>query len=132
MKSTIAKVLGVVFVLVGILGFFSDPLLGLFEVDTVHNIVHIVLGLVLLAMANKKGLLIVGVLYLIVAILGFVMGEGELLGLFHVNTADNWLHLVLAVVLLGSACCAGKGGASAPSAPASSMGGGMGSPMGQA
>ena len=101
-------ILGVVFVLIGVLGFVNNPVIGLFAVDTVHNLVHIILGIILIMGAKganpAKSLKIVGVIYAVVAVLGFLMMGGEettkLLGLVTVNGADNWLHLVLAIVLL--------------------------------
>lgn len=114
MARTLSKVLGVVFILVGILGFFQDPILGLFEVDLVHNLVHLVSGVALVALAGATALRVVGVVYLLVTVLGFAMGEGDLLGLMHVNAADNWLHLVLAVALIGASFA--KGSSSAPAA----------------
>lgn len=130
MSKKLAKILGIVFILVGVLGFINNPILGVFEVDTMHNIVHILLGAILVwgSKGNaSKVLKIVAVVYLLVAILGFVMvpESGKLLGLVHVNAADNWLHLILAVVLF----LASMGGGSKMSAmppSQSGMGGGMG------
>jgi hypothetical protein len=107
MAKKAATVFGVVFVLLGILGFFNDPVLGVFNVNTLHNLVHIILGLILLVGANKnpsKSLMVVGVVYLFVAILGFIMvpDGGMLLGLVEINGADNWLHIVLALLLIGA------------------------------
>jgi hypothetical protein len=108
MAKTLVMVLGVVFVLIGILGFFMDsPLLGLFAVDTVHNIVHLASGLLALAFAAmgessaKTYAKVFGLVYALVTILGFVMGtDKELLGLMVINANDNYLHLLLAVILL--------------------------------
>jgi hypothetical protein len=102
-----ATVIGIVFVAVGLLGFVNNPVLGLFAVDTIHNLIHILSGVVLLAgayssLGSSMALKIVGIVYGIVAILGFflVNDAGMLLGIFVVNTADKWLHVVLAVVIL--------------------------------
>ncbi len=103
--STLAKVFGVIFVLVGILGFIPNPLVGpgkLFETDLVHKLVHISLGVMLFAWANSMGLQVVGIVYLAVAVLAFVIGGDKVLGFLLVNRADNWLHLVLGLVLLGA------------------------------
>jgi uncharacterized protein DUF4383 len=108
--KTAALILGVVFVLVGILGFIPNPLVsptGVFVVNTAHNLVHIVSGLALLAGAYTKigaslTLKIIGVIYAVVAILGLVMGGNMLLGLVAVNHADHWLHVALAVVILAA------------------------------
>lgn len=109
MAKKAAMVFGVVFVLIGLLGMVNNPILGLFAVNTVHNVVHILLGVVLLVAAKKdnsaKALKVIAVVYLLVAVLGFLMApsSGMLLGLVEVNGADNWLHLVLAVVLFACA-----------------------------
>ena len=122
MGKTIVRVLGVVFVAIGILGFFTPTILGLFEVDAAHNLVHIVLGLVLLLAPTAGATLTVGVVYLVVAVLGFAMGPGKLLGLVHVNGADNWLHLVLAAVLIAASRCSSmKSGAMPAMPPAAPM-----------
>lgn len=107
MTKKLAMVFGAVFILVGILGFIPNPIVGagaIFATDLMHNIVHLLLGIVLIAGASKGAmtLKIVAAVYALVAILGFFMGEGKLLGLVEINTADNWLHLVLALVLFGA------------------------------
>jgi hypothetical protein len=121
MEKTVAKLFGAVFILVGLLGFVGNPIVGsngFFMTDAVHNIVHILLGVVLFVGAKNNPVAtmkIVAVIYLLVAMLGFVMGEGKLLGLVMVNTADNWLHLILATVLF-AASLAGNS-TQAPSIP---------------
>jgi hypothetical protein len=108
--KTAALILGVVFVLVGILGFIPNPLIsptGLFVVNPAHNLVHLVSGAALLAgvytdIGASLMLKIVGVIYAVVAILGLVMGGNMLLGLAAVNHADHWLHVALAVVILAA------------------------------
>lgn len=107
MTTTLAWVFGVVLTLVGILGFVpgitaDGMLLGIFEVDMLHSIVHIVSGLAALAAAwgmysSKLYFQVFGVVYAVVAILGFVTG-GALL--FMTNMADNLLHLVIAAAAL--------------------------------
>lgn len=130
MAKTIVMVLGVVFVIVGVLGFFQDPVLGIFEVDMVHNIVHLLSGVVALLMASmgeasaKTYAKVFGLVYLLVTVLGFIMGEGKLLGLMEVNDSDNYLHVFLTLVLL----YAGFSKSSASSSPAAPTMGG--SPMG--
>lgn len=107
--KTAALVIGIVFIAVGILGFIPNPLAsptGLFAVNTMHNLVHLISGIVLLAGLYSFGaslaLKIVGIVYALVAILGFfiVGDDGMMLGMIHVNEADKWLHVVLAVVIL--------------------------------
>jgi hypothetical protein len=107
--KTAALVIGIVFIAVGILGFIPNPLIsptGLFAVNTMHNLVHLISGIVLLAgvysFGSSLALKIVGIVYAIVAVLGFFMvGEdGMMLGMIHINEADKWLHVALAVVIL--------------------------------
>jgi Domain of unknown function (DUF4383) len=107
MAKKLAKVLGLVLVLVGLLGFVNNSIVGgngFFISNTLHNIVHILLGVVLFVGA-KRGFVIIKIvaaIFLLIAILGFVMGTNQkLLGLVTINTSDNWLHLVLSVVLFG-------------------------------
>jgi len=105
--SAFAKVFGWIFLLVGILGFVpgitsSGHLLGIFEVNTLHNIIHIATGVFALIFANsapKQYFKVFGIVYLIVTIVGFVQGD-TVLGLIGVNLADNLLHLVISVVAL--------------------------------
>lgn len=119
MAKKIANLFGIVFILVGLLGFFNNPILGIFAAGTIHSIVHLLSGIALLAFANSKnpgsaamGLKIVGIVYLLVTILGFIMiGSNEsvnLLGLIDVNHADNWLHLVLSLVMIWAGFSGGK------------------------
>ena len=108
MTQKIMYVLGGVFVLVGLLGFIMpSPLFGLFAVDTMHNIVHLLSGILAIWFAkmgpDKAAMFakILGLVYLLVTILGFLMVDKcSILGLIHINSTDNYLHLVLAVVLL--------------------------------
>lgn len=110
---------GVIFLLIGLLGFIPNPLVGsgaLFHTDSVHNLIHLIVGLILLYTGTKAGdkavaaLKTIGVVYLVVAVLGFLGGD-SVLGIFEVNAADNWLHVVLGVLILWLGLKAGKGGA---------------------
>ena len=76
-------------------------LLGYFEVDNMHNFVHIVSGVfALLAAASaryaKLYFQVFGIIYAVVTISGF-WRAGDLY-VMHVNMADNFLHLVIAVI----------------------------------
>lgn len=99
-------ILGLVLTVVGIAGFFvPNGMLLVFEVDTVHNIVHLLSGLIALwAFSTSQSysrtyLILFGLVYGLVTVLGFTMG-GDILGLFHANGADNYLHLGIAAVCL--------------------------------
>lgn len=107
MAKSIVMLLGIVLVVAGVLGFFTDPVLGTFAVNGMNNALHIIAGVLALAMASmgarsaKTYGKIFGVIYLVLGILGFVMGtDTKLLGLFEVNTADNFLFTILGLVLL--------------------------------
>ena len=109
-----AMTLGGVLVLVGIVGFLVEPSFGvgdsaqrgtliLFDINGWHNVVHLLSGIVGLAMAGtaaKARLFSIGygVVYVLVTILGFAVGDGGLLlSIIPINTADNVLHLAIAV-----------------------------------
>ncbi|MBI2439198.1 MAG: DUF4383 domain-containing protein [Candidatus Moranbacteria bacterium] len=106
MEKNIITILGVVFLVVGVLGFFNDPLLGVFDVDTVHNIIHLLSGALALvvvgmgAEALRMYAKIFGAVYGVVGAVGFLTSGDMILGLFMSNTAGDVLHLALAVVLL--------------------------------
>lgn len=122
-----SAVVGVVFLLVGILGFipgittnYGDMtfashesgalLLGIFGVNILHNIVHLLFGVVGLATARtasaaKYFLLIGGVIYLVLWIFGILIDQDSAINFVALNTPDNWLHFLLGVgmVVLGGA-----------------------------
>ena len=97
----------------GIIGFFysagfdtgtagvasdTDEVFGILAVNGWHNVVHILLGLLGLASARSAArtyALGVGLLYLVLALWGFIDGDNVLIGLVPVNDEDNVLHLVL-------------------------------------
>ena len=105
--KTAAMVLGIVFLIVGALGFVPNPIVGengTFLTNHTHDWVHIGTGIVILLGAYSPlgatlTLRVVGIVYAIVAVLGFVMPGDMLLGL-AMNMADHWLHVVLAIVIL--------------------------------
>lgn len=115
MNTRSASILfGIVFIAVGILGFFPNPIIGesadaIFHADTVHNTVHIISGVLFLlfafAIPARAGLFlkIFGVVYLLLGILGLANigddGMTELLGFLHVNGADNYLHIALGIAI---------------------------------
>ncbi len=110
MLKRFTMVIGAALLLVGILGFVpgmstSDAdgqqmLFGIFMVGPFHNAFHLVSGAVgLLAATIEKYarwyLRIFGLVYAVLAVLGFAVGIG------NVNMADHLLHAVVAVVSLG-------------------------------
>jgi hypothetical protein len=112
MLKPAATIFGVAFIVAGVLGFVpgvttSDGhLLGIFHVNTLHNVIHLASGAIALwvAYASEKAarlyFQIFGVVYALVALLGLLYGNAPILGLVANNTADTILHAVIAVVAL--------------------------------
>lgn len=107
----IIKWLGIALIATGVLGFVpaatpDGNLLGIFHVNGLHNIIHLATGAVLWMTATaeddtaKMYLKVLGVVYGLVAVLGFMAGEEPILGLIDNNMADTWLHVVFAAMFL--------------------------------
>lgn len=137
MAKKLVLVFGIVFVLVGVLGMVGTGIvgpMGAFETNTLHDLVHLIVGIVLLVVAfmapsqSAMWLKIFGVVYLLVAVLGYltVPAGGEILGLVHTNSADHILHIVLGIVLFAAGQFTGKSAAPMATPP---MGGTMGGTM---
>jgi hypothetical protein len=114
-----ARLVGIVFLLVGIAGFIpgittnlydglefagddgNAELLGIFSVSILHNIVHALFGVGIFLAATPEGartfLLGAGAIYLVLFLLGILGGADWIPS----NDADDWLHLVLGVALIG-------------------------------
>jgi len=81
-------------------------LLGIFHVNAAHNVVHLVSGAAALACglgsarASRLYFQIFGIVYGLVAALGFYQGNRHLLGVISNNMPDVWLHVVISVVAL--------------------------------
>jgi len=110
MLKTLGWIFGVVMLVVGVLGYVSAAtpgglLLGLFMVDGVHNIIHLLTGILAILAVWGSGsyarlyFQVFGVVYALVTVIGFVQGD-TVLGIIMVNMADNVLHLIIAVVAL--------------------------------
>jgi uncharacterized protein (UPF0333 family) len=115
-----ALVFGAVLVVAGIIGFFyeseftddkavRDAVFGILDVNGWHNVVHIatgVLGLLAFAAgayAARAYAFGLGAVYVVVAIWGFIVGDGDsILSIVPVNTEDNILHLLIGVVGLAA------------------------------
>lgn len=124
LAKTVTVLFGVVFVLVGILGFVpvfntAGPsgtnytlLLGIFAVNPVHNIIHLASGVVALLAGlygtgaySRLYLGVFGIVYGLVTILGItglLFISGSLLGVVAINGADNILHVLITVAVLGT------------------------------
>jgi hypothetical protein len=111
-----ATVVGAVLTIAGIIGFFYsasfgspgtvDDIFGIFAVNGWHNVLHLATGLLGLAAAGyaaRTYALAVGLLYLVVAIWGFIIGSGDsILSIIPVNGEDNVLHLLLGLIGLAA------------------------------
>jgi len=125
-----AAAVGVVFVLVGILGFVPGittnydtmmfagheseaMLLGLFQVSILHNIVHLLYGVAGLAMARtwsgaRAYLIGGGAVYLVLWLYGLLVGQNSEANFVPLNMADDWLHLGLGLGMIGLGVLLGK------------------------
>jgi len=110
MAKTVCKILGVVFLLVGVCGFVAPTLLGA-HLSPAHNAVHIVSGVIALYFGFAGTLsgaklfsLIFGVVYLGLGILGMALGTGEsrmwMVGPLHFAQVDHGIHILLGVIFL--------------------------------
>ena len=129
LAQTLALVFGAAFLLVGILGFIPGitsnydeldfagtdsqaELFGIFQVSILHNIVHLLFGVGILLSRTHDGarsyLLGAGVLYAILFLYGLFVGDDDDANFVPMNDGDDWLHLVLALGLLGSYFLTGR------------------------
>ena len=110
MAKTVCKILGVVFVLVGVCGFAAPGLLGA-HLSPAHNLVHIVSGIIALYFGFAGSLsgaktfsLVFGVVYLALGILGLALGTGEermwMVGPLHFGKSDHGIHVLLGIIFL--------------------------------
>ncbi|MGC7096231.1 DUF4383 domain-containing protein [Amycolatopsis lurida] len=110
-----ALVVGAAFLVVGLLGFipgitsgdlhFAGPhseaeLFGAFQVSVLHNLVHLLFGVLGIAAFAAPGLartflMIGGALYLVLWIYGVALDDESPANFIPLNNADNWLHLGL-------------------------------------
>jgi hypothetical protein len=117
-----AYVVGVAFLLPGVLGFIPGittnyemldfaghhsgaKLLGIFGISVLHNIVHLAFGIAGLVFARtftgaRRYLIASGVIYLLLSIYGLLIDHESAANFVPIDSADNWLHLVLAVGML--------------------------------
>ena len=129
--QSLAKLVGIVFLLVGVLGFvpgitthYGDlsfaghdsgaELLGIFQVSILHNIVHLLFGVAGLALAKtadgaRTFLIGGGVIYLVLWLYGVVIDKGGSANFVPVDSADNWLHLALGVGMIALGMITSRG-----------------------
>lgn len=131
-----ARLVGIVFLLVGILGFVpgitsnyshmtlmsnssTAKLLGLFQVSILHNFVHLLYGVVGLVAARtfggaRKYLVVGGAVYLVLFVYGLVVSQKSAANFVPLNGADDILHLVLGIGMIGLGVALTRGGTAGP------------------
>jgi hypothetical protein len=125
-----AVVVAAVFLLVGVAGFIPGlttdydtmefaghesgaELLGVFQVSVLHNIVHLLFGAAGLALARtwsgaRAFLLVGGAIYAVLFVYGLLTDHRSDANFVPLNDADNWLHLLLAVGMVGLGLVLGR------------------------
>jgi hypothetical protein len=118
----VAGTFGAVFLLVGLLGFvpgitthYGDlgfagheseaKLVGIFQVSVLHNLIHVAFGVAGLALASRPRpaalyLLVGGIVYAVVWLYGVLVEHDSDANFVPLNTADNWLHFLLAAAMV--------------------------------
>lgn len=118
-----AAAVGIVFLLVGVLGFVPGitsnydtmefashhseaKLLGLFQVSILHNLVHLLFGVAGLALSRtisgaRKYLVVGGIIYLVLFLYGLLVSQNSDANFVPLNLADDILHLVLGIAMIG-------------------------------
>ena len=127
MAKTLTIIFGVILVLLGLLGLTSNSLIGanaLFTADTMYNVIHFVLGVILLGVAfwasesSPFWLKVIGAVTFLLGLLGLLTvpsAGGSLLGIAYTNGASDWLHLVLgAAIFVAGMYSKGDGGMTMP------------------
>ena len=112
MANRVATILGVVFLLVGLLGFVMPHALGA-HLSLLHNIIHLVSGAISLWLglkgtpsAARNFCIAFGAVYLLLGVAGFVLGTGAdrmfavIPGQLELGTVDHVIHVALGVVYL--------------------------------
>lgn len=111
MVRILAIIFGVLLIFLGVAGFLPQQfmkdglLLGYFEANQMHNLVHLVTGVIAILCATsyraaKWFFKIFGIIYAIFAILGFFWKGDFNMIMMHLNRADNYLHVVIAIIFL--------------------------------
>jgi uncharacterized membrane protein HdeD (DUF308 family) len=114
MAKATCKVLGVIFLIIGLLGFVSPNLLGM-RLSGIHNIIHLIsaalalyFGFAASPSAARAFSLIFGVIYLLLGALGFI-APGPVIRLiqaYHTPgglrsiAADNIVHIALGAIFI--------------------------------
>lgn len=130
MAKTVCKILGVVFVIVGVAGFVAPNLMGT-HLTLAHNLVHIVSGAIALyfgfagsASGARTFCLVFGAVYLLLGVVGFLMGAPGtptmagmvadtrlwkvIPGALELGQMDHIVHILLGIVFLAGGALGGR------------------------
>jgi hypothetical protein len=124
-----AILFGIIFLIVGVAGFIPGIttnydrlstfdgegalLLGLFGINWLESVVHLLYGAAGLALARsvpgaRNYFVVGGAIYIVLWLYGLVIDLESNLNFIGINTAANWLHFVLGVVMLGIGLVLGR------------------------
>jgi hypothetical protein len=112
MAKTMCTVLGIAFILVGIVGFLAPTFLGA-HLTLAHNLIHVISGAIALYLglagslaAARTFCIVFGAVYLLLGLVGFLAGEGPermftvIPGQLMLGTMDHLIHIVLGTLFL--------------------------------
>lgn len=113
MAKTICKLLGLVLLLVGIIGFVKADLLGA-HLTMAHNLVHILSGIIALyfgfaaSLSAARGFsLAFGAIYLLLGVVGFILGDAAndrmltiIPNQLMLGTRDHAIHILVGILFL--------------------------------
>jgi hypothetical protein len=111
MAKTISTILGIVFLVIGLLGFAAPGMLGM-HLSAAHNVVHLVSGALALWFGTKgtyeaarSFCIIFGIIYGLLGIVGFVAGGADysltlIPNQLVLGKMDHIVHVILGVVFI--------------------------------
>lgn len=124
MAKRIATILGIAFILAGLLGIIAPGVLGL-HTSMAHNLVHLISGAAALYLGLRGTLaaarlfcLVFGAVYLLLGVVGYLIGSAQsasagmpgmspdnhlwklIPGTLEFGTADHLVHILLGLVFL--------------------------------
>ena len=112
MANRVATILGIGFLLIGVIGFVAPDMLGM-HLTLAHNIVHLATGAISLWLglkgtpsAARTFCIVFGLVYLLLGVAGFAAGSGEekmlelLPGQLMFGRMDHIVHVLLGAIYL--------------------------------
>lgn len=104
-RKLLTQLLAASFIVFGFLGFVSKPILGIFQVNGVLNIINILTGILALLMSThiktvKNFGRVFAAVFGVMTVFGFLAPEGNIFSLFILNQADSVLYLILTLICI--------------------------------